>query len=368
MRIGLRVSPRSSGGGKVFVDRLVEAIAAQPGGHEAVVFSMGGDSVFTVENQVEVPVSRHPAARRLLGDRALTRAVSAEPIDVLLCPGTEIGVVRGVPSVMWPLTVAPFEEAAMRQLGRSARSAARWKILRAALRQSAGRADAFVFSSHYARALYADHVPAVRRCPSTVVPPAASVLPSAPTIRLEGLPNRYVLFVSHLYPYKMVLETIEGFARARQAGIEHHLVLAGNATQPEYGQAIRNLVNRLGVDEFVHLLGGIAPEMLPGLYRDADLFLFPSISENAGSYALIDAFVLGRPVLSSSMSSMPEACQNAVRYFDPRDPQQLADQLVSILTNPSTMSDLQVASEKRGREYANWDDVAARLLAFLGTI
>lgn len=368
MRIGLRVSPRSSGGGRVFVDRLAQAIGEQPGGHEAVVFTMGKGSVFTVERQIEVPVPRHPAGRRLLGDRALAQAISADPIDVLVCPGTEVGVVKGLPSVMWPLTVAPFEEAAMRQLGRSPRSVARWKVLRATLRQAAGRADAFVFSSHYARALYGDHVPAVRRAPSTVVPPAASVMPSPDPVRMEGLPKRYVLFVSHLYPYKMVLETVEGFALARQAGIEQHLVLAGNATQPEYGQAVRDLVERLGLGDVVHLLGGVPSELLPGLYRDADLFVFPSISENAGSYALIDAFALGRPVLSSSMSSMPEACQNGARYFDPRDPQQLAEELINVLTRPAVMAQLQSASVERGRDYSGWDDVAARLLAFLGTI
>ena len=366
VRIGLRISPRSSGGGRAFVENLIPRLAEVEGCDEVYVFIMGDakSSVFEVSNQIFVPVPANPLGRMLFGPRALARAVEKHPVDFLIAPGNEVSRVPGTPTLMWPLTVAPFEEAAMSELGRSAKERARWRFLRHSIRVAARNADGFIFSSHYARALYRESVPAVRDAFSTVIAPAATLPAGTKASPHPVMPEKYLLFVSHLYPYKMVVEMIEGFAIAQQRGLRHHLVIAGNRVNPAYAAQIDATIEALGIGEFIHLLGGVPQSELPALYMGADVFLFPSLSENAGSFAVIDAFTFGVPVLASCMSSIPEACQDAARYFDPRDPEHLANEILRLTGDPRLRDDLVRRSKVRAGEYHSWSEIAEGLVAF----
>ena len=368
MRIGIRATPRTSGGGAVFAEQLTGRLRSHPRVTDVTTFVLGPEDDNGDASRVAVPIPGGPVARRLQGDRALARAIAEHPVDILLCAGTEVSRVKNVPSVMWPLTVAPFEPAAMDRLGGSLRSAARWRLLRESIRRNAALADAFVFSSHYARVLYRERVPSLSSAPSAVIQPAASFpADPAPAPTVDGARRPYVLFVSHLYPYKMVVEAVEGFARAlRRTGTEHDLLIAGNSVDEAYHQQVLATARRHQVVDRVRLLGGVAATELPHLYRNADVFLFPSISENAGSYALIDAFAFGTPVLSSSTSSMPEICQDAARFFDPRDPEQLGDQLARLLSDEQMRTELGNRGIELSRDMNSWATIADRFVDFCG--
>ena len=333
-------------------------------------FVMGSQGSYDVAGTVHVDVPNDPLRRRMAGGRALAMALDRCPVDVVVAPGTEISVVRQVPTVMWPLTVAPFEAPAMDQLGASLQQRGRWLTLRRAVSSAARRADGLVFSSHYARALHLAAIPQLRGTPSTVIPPAPSLRPvdAHTSVPQRSLPRPYLLFVSHLYPYKMVVEMVQGYALARKEGVQLDLVIVGAPVNAGYAHRVDEVIERLGLRGCVHLLGGVGQDTLPGLYRNADAFLFPSISENAGSFALIDAFVFGVPVIASSMSSMPEACQDAVRYFDPRSPEQLAEEIVRVVGSRGLRADLARRSARRGAEYGDWATIASSLVSFLESV
>ena len=352
------------------MENLSRALSLADGCSGVQFFVMGHDdrTQFNIPNQVVVRVPTDPIRRRVLGAKALAAAVVEHPVDVMVAPGTEVTPIRQVMTIMWPLTVAPFEAAAMETLGAGPMQKARWSLLRRSISLATRHADGLVFSSHYARALYTKSVPRVGSLPSAVIPPAATI---DPTIRqpFDGdLPERYLLFVSHLYPYKMVVEMIEGFALARGKGFDHHLVIAGNAVDRSYSKRIEHAVQRTGVAGTVHLVGSVSQRALPTLYEGADMFVFPSLSENAGSFALIDAFKFGLPVLSSGMSSMPEACQDGARYFDPRDPESLAAELLRATRTAGAMTRLASQSRARGEDYHGWDSIAKSLVDFSADI
>lgn len=363
MRIGLRVAARSSGGGRAFIEELAAALTAIPQVSAAPVFVLGGRRpTYDVPLEVPVPLPHDRFRSTLMATDRLTAAARRHPVDLLIAPGTETTQVPGTPTVMWPLTVAPFEESAVLALAQTPRERARWVALRWRITAAASRADAFAFSSHYARALYREQVRGVRHRPTTVIPPAPTLIPSPCRTGMSDTP--YVLFVSHLYPYKMVVETVEAFAIARSRGIRHQLVIAGRPVHDSYHRQILRTIRRCHLDDAVVMRGNTSESELRLLYSQADLFIFPSLSENAGSYALIDAFRYGLPVISSGLSSMPEACQDAARYIDPRDPEHMANVMVDVLVDRSVRDELAGRSATRGREYLDWNDVAVRLVNF----
>lgn len=370
MRVGVRVTTQSSGGGRAFYERLIPPLAVLC--DELVVYEVGPRSEVSLVEKlgvevVPVPTSNSALHRRLVGGRMLGKQLARRPVDVLLSPGTEAVPVPDVPVVMWPLTVAPFEASPNTPLGPTFAQRARWGALRSAIKSTARHADAFVFSSHYARAIHEMHIPAVRKRPSCVIPPAPTLGRDMPH-EAPLVERPFVLFVSHLYPYKMALELIRGFAAACEAGVQHHLVIAGASVDQSYRRKLDEAIASSGHPSKIHLLGKASEAELAGLYRAADLFVFPSSSENAGSFALIDAFAFGLPVLTSSMSSMPECAQNAVRYFDPRSPWQLASELVAVLSEYDSLNWLADRSQARAAELPSWVQVADRLAEFLATL
>jgi glycosyltransferase involved in cell wall biosynthesis len=56
--------------------------------------------------------------------------------------------------------------------------------------------------------------------------------------------------------------------------------------------------------------------ILNSLYRDAYLFVYPSLNEGFG-YPPLEAMAEGTPVIASAIASIPEVCGDAALYFNP---------------------------------------------------
>ena len=370
MRIGVRVNSRTSGGGAVFAGELVAALARHEHSPQVVVFELGDTSNFGWPTSVEVialPGSSRSAIRRRFSSRQARARIAEADIDALICPGTEVEVNARGTTVFWPLNVAPFEAAAVAKLGDTTKKKIRWRLLRLAIRAAAQRATVAVYSSDYAKRLYEQNIPALKVVRSTVIRPAVSLRAVKPK-KQEGQSDiePYQLFVSHLYPYKMVVEMITAFGIAQRRCPElPDLLIAGNPVDQTYYRRIQRTITSLGLEERVRLLGGVDREGLVALYAGAEWFVFPSLSENAGSYALIDAMAYGLPVLCSSRSSSPEIVGDAAEYFDPARPEELANAMVRLTLDPERRAALASASTERYAEMPSWERIAGDLLRFL---
>ena len=72
--------------------------------------------------------------------------------------------------------------------------------------------------------------------------------------------------------------------------------------------------------------GFVPHEELPLWYRTADAFVYPSQYEGFGMPAL-EALACGTPVITSNVSSLPEAVGDAGILIDPRSAEQIAHAL-----------------------------------------
>lgn len=369
LRIGVRLPARTSGGGKVFGTRLVEALAHENKISRVTVFVQTDSEVAVPANVsvVRMPSRRFKSEWSSGGDEPSRRRGQGLGIDALLCFGIGLTRVPNVASLYWPLTVAPFEQQTMRALGGGPLGCVRSLAMRAVIGSSCRRADGIVFSSYYARAAHLAAYPSVRHHDTTVIYPAPSLTDDAePDAVIEQVPAEpYILFVSHLYPYKMVVELIRGFSRwALHTRSAHRLVVAGAKVDPDYANRIERAVVDSGVADRILLLGEVAEASLKDLYRGAQAFVFPSLSENAGSYALIDAFARGLPVVASGTSSMPEICQSAAYYVDPRDEASIAAGLDAVLGDATLRGELAQRSRSRADALPTWQDIARLFATF----
>jgi glycosyltransferase involved in cell wall biosynthesis len=111
------------------------------------------------------------------------------------------------------------------------------------------------------------------------------------------------------------------------------------------------LARELGVSDRVEFLGARPNDEMPGLLRDAELAVIPSLVE-ATSIAALEAMACGLPVAASAVGGLPEIIDEGVgALFAPADPRALADAVVELLERPDLP---ELGREARRRVIERW--------------
>jgi glycosyltransferase involved in cell wall biosynthesis len=180
------------------------------------------------------------------------------------------------------------------------------------------------------------------------------------------LPECYMLFLGTLEPRKDVVTLLQAFAlmRAKQLEADIKLVIAGGHGwgHPE----ALNTCNSLRLGDAVVFTGFVDEDDLPDLYRGAQLFVYPSLSEGFG-LPIVEAMACGVPVITSNVSSMPEVAGQAALLVEPKQPEALAATMASVLCDEPLRHHLREKGLERARCFS-WQDVARRTLDVYTTL
>lgn len=113
----------------------------------------------------------------------------------------------------------------------------------------------------------------------------------------------------------------------------------------------------------IRRVGYVSDEALKALYRNAGCFIFPSFYEGFGIPPL-EAMACGCPVLASTAPAVREVCGDAALYFDPKRPDQLAEEVRRVFADTGLRARLAAAGLARAKEYS-WRESARLNLAFM---
>lgn len=118
--------------------------------------------------------------------------------------------------------------------------------------------------------------------------------------------------------------------RSRAPGLDVKLVFTGG-TQHSGWEELQRTIEREGVGEHVVHLGHVTTAELASVYQRAAFCVVPSLFE-ASSYPVIEAQLLGCPVICSNVTSLPELVRGgAGLLFDPMSEDDMADRMLQIL-------------------------------------
>ncbi|MBW3537870.1 glycosyltransferase family 4 protein [Candidatus Parcubacteria bacterium] len=173
-----------------------------------------------------------------------------------------------------------------------------------------------------------------------------------------GITGDYLLYVGNAYDYKNLSRLIEAFAALAPQFPGLSLVLAGK--EDYFYRQRQRLARRLDLEGRVIFSGFVEDGELVSLYRQAKLFVFPSLSEGFGLPPL-EAMAQGSPVIGSDASCMPEVCGDAAAYFDPLDPQDMAAKIAALLNDPAELERLKQAGPKHIKRFS-WRRMAEQTL------
>jgi len=236
-------------------------------------------------------------------------------------------------------------------------------------RRAARRSDAVITGSVASRNDLLQHVPGTDSQKVHVIPygvdrrfrpaGAAEMESDAEQLKQLGIQGSYFLFVGNFKPHKNLAAVLEAYGQY-QAMVDtpHRLVLVGRDLSFQDG------LNRLG-----HLLPdprrllclGYQPDqLLPPLYRGAELFLFPSLYEGFGLPPL-EALACGTPVLASRGGALEEVLGPAAHYCDPHDTSAMAQLFRQLADDPETGNQVCRQGPERALLF-DWNDTARRTL------
>lgn len=165
----------------------------------------------------------------------------------------------------------------------------------------------------------------------------------------------YILYVGMRHLFK----NFTTFARAFARVAKKHPWLKVVCTRYGFTKAEYELFDELNIrDRMVSMEA--TEEMLNRLYRDAELFVFPSLYEGFGM-PILEAMTNGCPVALANASCFPEIAEDAGAYFNPTDVDDMAATIARILDD----SQLRASLIEKGRQQCSkftWQSTADKHL------
>jgi glycosyltransferase involved in cell wall biosynthesis len=141
--------------------------------------------------------------------------------------------------------------------------------------------------------------------------------------------------VGRLVEKKGIGILIEALKHLRDRGVAFHCRIVGNGPLTD---AISQQVRDLGLQDHVNLAGGQPQERVKEWFREADVFVLPCVVAQSGDrdgipVVLMEAMALGVPVVSTTVSGIPELVESerSGLLVPPGDSLGLADALERVL-------------------------------------
>lgn len=170
----------------------------------------------------------------------------------------------------------------------------------------------------------------------------------------------FLLCVGNRKPHKNFRTAVEVLARLREQEPALRLVVVGQGFE---GDGVRERARALGVADAVVELIQVSDAELLGLYRAAEVLLFPSLYEGFG-LPLLEAMAVGLPVVASDRASIPEVVGDAGIVVGAEDAEGMAAAVARVRGDAALRARLVEAGRRRAAELT-WDASADRMAALL---
>jgi glycosyltransferase involved in cell wall biosynthesis len=121
-----------------------------------------------------------------------------------------------------------------------------------------------------------------------------------------------LLFVGAIIRRKRPHLLVQSLADVRRQGHECQLVLVGPSSEPEYHDEIKQLINDLGIQEYVRHVN--FTEQVELYHQAADLFALPSRIEGMPA-AMVEAMACGLACLGTAISGISDLIESGTNGF-----------------------------------------------------
>lgn len=213
----------------------------------------------------------------------------------------------------------------------------------------------------------------------SVIPPGVDTrhfypIPKDEAKEVVGVPedSHTILFVGRIEPLKGIDKLIQAISIIQNNGelrcCPHNLVIIGGEpnAKPEDMNAemsrLQDMVEDLGIENFVIFLGKQDQQLLPYYYSASEIVVMPSHYESFGMVAL-EAMACGTPVVASQVGGLAFLVRDGeTGYVVPgNDVQMLAKRLVELIKDKDLRNKLGNKSAEYAQLYA-WEIISEKMI------
>ncbi len=180
---------------------------------------------------------------------------------------------------------------------------------------------------------------------------------------VETIKKLRCLYVSNTAPYKHQWMVVRAIASLRKEGFPIHLTLVGGGDGTSQTRLETQIAYSDPNGEFVTQHDFVPHNELKTYLEQTDIYIFASSCENMPN-TLIEGMAAGLPVACSSRGPMPEVLRDSGIYFDPENPNSIADALRQFAVNNDLCQQMAKKSKILANKYS-WNRCADETLAFL---
>ncbi|MYF99730.1 glycosyltransferase family 4 protein [Candidatus Poribacteria bacterium] len=133
-----------------------------------------------------------------------------------------------------------------------------------------------------------------------------------------------------------------------------------------YEDTLVELAEELGVNTHINFAGSVKYPDLPQKYREADIFILPSLAEGM-PLVVLEAMGTGLPIIASRVEGIDELVEDDLNgaLFDPGDVDRLAECIIKLINEGEARIEMGKASvnKLKQNERYNWKNIADAYLS-----
>ncbi len=180
----------------------------------------------------------------------------------------------------------------------------------------------------------------------------------AQIVKKYGISKPYLLYVGNAYPHKNLELLLKSFKLILQSKKDIRLVLVGR--DDYFFKRLKDYSCQLGFSKEVIFTGYVPDQELPSLYRQALIYVFPSLAEGFGLPPL-EAMQYQTAVAASSYTCLPEILGDGAAYFNPKNKHAIVDVLLDLIQDSNKRQILKNKGLVQVAKY-QWTDMASQTL------
>ncbi|MHC1681611.1 MAG: glycosyltransferase family 4 protein [Clostridiaceae bacterium] len=174
-----------------------------------------------------------------------------------------------------------------------------------------------------------------------------------------NISSPFLLYVGGFSPRKNVRGLLFSFARlCKEKDFNLRLVIAGSIREEK--DVLIELCKKLNIFDKIIFTGFIKENELPIFYNCCETFIYPSLYEGFGLPPL-EAMSCGTVVITSNLTSIPEVVKDGGILINPYDSDELYENIVKVLSNPSYKRNLKKKALAQSKEFS-WEITAKKTL------
>jgi glycosyltransferase involved in cell wall biosynthesis len=175
----------------------------------------------------------------------------------------------------------------------------------------------------------------------------------------EARGKRVILVATQLIQRKGIDYLIRAMQKIATAEPDSILLIAGSGSEEA---SLRRLSHALNLDDRIRFLGRIFDAELSAVYRAADVFVLPSLSEGLAT-CVMEAWAHEKPVVATRIDGAKDSFPDVADLVAPADSDALAEGVLGVLRDGKRAAEKAKAGRRLMEEEYTWPVVAARMVS-----